>query len=123
MIYWASHLLVARPTVSRALEVFVVEAASRSTHVAMIVCPLTSRLLLLEFRLFDRPCGSCRPLCTTLPCLATRPLFLSASVFSTNATRLYSIIYPVLLPLPTPLLTPLTPLSLGESSHTVHNPL
>jgi phosphatidylinositol 4-kinase B len=34
-----SHLLVTRPTKSRALECFVVEIAQRSTHIAIIVRP------------------------------------------------------------------------------------
>lgn len=33
-----SHLLVTRPSKSRALECFVVETAQRSTHIAMMVC-------------------------------------------------------------------------------------
>lgn len=32
-----SHLLITRPTKSRALECFVVEVAQRSTHIALIV--------------------------------------------------------------------------------------
>lgn len=32
-----SHLLITRPTKSRALECFVVETAQRSTHIALIV--------------------------------------------------------------------------------------
>lgn len=32
-----SHLLVTRPSKSRALECFVVDVAQRSTHIAMIV--------------------------------------------------------------------------------------
>ena len=35
-----SHLLVTRPSKSRALECFVVDTARRSTHIAMLVCLL-----------------------------------------------------------------------------------
>lgn len=42
-----SHLLVTRPSKSRALEVFVVETAQRSTHIAMIVRLFSSNIHLL----------------------------------------------------------------------------
>ena len=40
MIRLLSHLLVTRPSKSRALECFVVDVAQRSTHISMLVCPI-----------------------------------------------------------------------------------
>lgn len=37
-----SHLLVSRPSKSRALECFVSEIVGKSTHVAMLVCTSTA---------------------------------------------------------------------------------
>lgn len=39
---YSSHLLVTRPTKSRALECFVVETAQRSTHIGLFVSLTTS---------------------------------------------------------------------------------
>jgi hypothetical protein len=41
---YLSHLLVTRPSKSRALECFVVEVAQKSTHIAMIVRTYTIQL-------------------------------------------------------------------------------
>lgn len=40
MILLLSHLLVTKPSKSRALECFVIDVAQRSTHIAMLVCPI-----------------------------------------------------------------------------------
>ena len=126
LAHYPSHLLVARPTRSRALEVFVVDAAQRSTHVAMMVCsPVPVPLVDAHTHTLSlRHSGSCRPLSTTLPRPATPSPLLSANGSSINATKLSSTTYPALLPLPTSLLHSLhTLLSLGGSSGTIHTQL
>lgn len=48
MVYMTySHLLVTRPSQSRALECFVVEIAQKSTHIAMLVCLPFHELVLM----------------------------------------------------------------------------
>lgn len=44
-VFVTSHLLVTRPSKSRALECFVVEISQRSTHVAMLVCDCNTTVM------------------------------------------------------------------------------
>lgn len=69
LISFFSHLLVTRPTKSRALECFVIDTAQRSTHIALIVCISTPRVCVpkLTFRVDAMVYASCPERCLSSP--------------------------------------------------------